>query len=45
MLSQNTIERTVIELWKTNQCDLPDDFKVCLRQQCEAETSELGKAR
>ena len=43
MLSQEAIARTVAALWKSNQYDLPEDFKSFLREQHEKETSELGK--
>lgn len=43
MLSQAVIEKTVVNLWKTNQFDLPTDFKSSLREKYESETSELGK--
>ena len=44
MLSQEAIARTVAALWKTNQYDLPADFKSSLKERYERETSELGKA-
>ncbi|MFQ5539012.1 MAG: fumarate hydratase, partial [Candidatus Binatia bacterium] len=43
MLSQATIEEIVVNLWKKNQYDLPDDFKSFLREKYESEISELGK--
>lgn len=43
MLSQATIEETVVNLWKKNQYDLPDDFKSFLKEKYESETSEFGK--
>src|SRR5574341_1250957 len=43
MLSQAKIEETVIDLWKKNQFDLPEDFKSSLKQRYESETSEFGK--
>jgi L(+)-tartrate dehydratase alpha subunit len=44
MLSQQAIAETVTALWKTNQYDLPEDFKSFLQEQHDKETSELGKA-
>ncbi len=43
MLSQATVEEAVVNLWKKNQFDLPDDFKSFLKEKYESETSELGK--
>ena len=43
MLTQSRIEETLINLWKKNQFDLPDDFKSTLRQTYESESSEYGK--
>ena len=43
MLTQSRIEETLINLWKKNQFDLPDDFKSTLRQKYESESSEYGK--
>jgi len=43
MLPQSKIEETVVNLWKKNQFDLPEDFKASLKENYEAETSELGK--
>lgn len=43
MLSQAVIEKTVVNLWKKNQFDLPEDFKSTLKERYESETSELGK--
>ena len=44
MLSQEAIARTVAASWKTNQYDLPEDFKSSLEERYRGETSELGRA-
>ena len=43
MLTQSEIEETVVNLWKKNQFDLPEDFKSSLKEKYKSETSELWK--
>lgn len=44
MLTQAKLEEAVVNLWKSNQFDLPPDFKSFLQEQHDSEKSELGRA-
>jgi tartrate/fumarate subfamily iron-sulfur-dependent hydro-lyase alpha chain len=44
MLTGAKLEDTIVDLWRSNQFDLPRDFKSFLQEQYDSETNAFGKA-